>query len=337
MTFPAAAGTPITWTATATGGTQPLQYQFWIDVPGVGWTLARDYAAANTLLWTPSAGGDYRIQVWARNNGSAAPYDAVSTVVSFSITGTAAIVVSNLAADVPLPAAAGTPITWTATATGGTAPLQYQFWIDVPGVGWILARDYGAANTLLWTPSAGGDYRIQVWARNNGSAAPYDAVSTVVSFSITGTAAIVVSNLAADVPLPAAAGTPITWTATATGGTAPLQYQFWVDTPGLGWVPQGTVRARQRPELHARSRWFLPDPSLGAQRWFNGRLRSVQSCGVVHGDWSGTARYHQFDRGLYHCRQQSERRSHGRQHQAAGLRRFSTSSGSTSLERAGRS
>jgi len=125
--------------------------------------------------------------VWARNGGSAALYDAYSSVVSFSTTGagTAPLLVTGLQASVPLPAPVGVPMTWTATATGGTAPVQYEFWIELSGTGWVLVQGYDTSNTLLWTPGTAGVYRIQVWARNGGSAALYDAYSSVVTFTIT--------------------------------------------------------------------------------------------------------------------------------------------------------
>jgi hypothetical protein len=76
-------------------------------------------------------------------------------------------------------------MTWTATATGGTAPLEYEFWLSGPGVDWVVIQPYSLSSTLLWTPSATGTYRIQVGVRNSGSTAAYDAVSSVVLFSIT--------------------------------------------------------------------------------------------------------------------------------------------------------
>ena len=239
--FPSPAGTSITWTATATGGIAPLQYQFWLDVPGSGWTLVQGYGPSASVTWTPSFGGTHRIQVWVRRSGSTALYDAYSNVVSFSVTGPAPLVVTGPTPSVTLPATAGTPMMWTATATGGAAPLQYQFWLDVPGTGWTLLRGYGPSASVAWTPSFGGAHRIQVWVRNNGSTTTYDAYSSVVSFSVTGPAPLIVTSPTATaggnpVTFPATTGTPLTWTATSTGGGPPTQYVFWIDVPGTGWM-----------------------------------------------------------------------------------------------------
>ena len=78
--------------------------------------------------------------------------------------------VANLGADVPLPTTVGTPMTWTATATGGVAPLQYQFW-RYSGGAWTMVQDYSSSNTYAWTPGAGdvGYNAIEVWVRSAGS------------------------------------------------------------------------------------------------------------------------------------------------------------------------
>jgi len=71
------AGTTITWSATATGGDQPLQYRYNLSNAATAkWTIAQDYSAASTWTWTPSQGGEYEVRVWVRNAGSTADYDA---------------------------------------------------------------------------------------------------------------------------------------------------------------------------------------------------------------------------------------------------------------------
>jgi hypothetical protein len=186
VTLPVAVGTPITWTATSTGGAAPINYEFWINVPGAGWTLAQGYSTSSSLAsWTPTVAGTYLIQVWARNSGSAALYDAFGDVVSFQV-GTTPLSVTGVSPNVTFPVAVGTPITWTATSTGGAAPISYEFWINVPGAGWTLARGYGTTSSMApWTPTVAGTYMIQVWAKSSGSTAAYDAFSGVVTFTIT--------------------------------------------------------------------------------------------------------------------------------------------------------
>ncbi|HEY3383832.1 MAG TPA: S8 family serine peptidase, partial [Vicinamibacterales bacterium] len=81
------------------------------------------------------------------------------------------LVITGLTTNQPFPAAVGTPISWTATTTGGVVPISYEFWINVPGAGWTLAQGYSTSSSMAsWTPTVAGTYLIQVWARNSGSA-----------------------------------------------------------------------------------------------------------------------------------------------------------------------
>jgi hypothetical protein len=75
-------------------------------------------------------------------------------------------------------AAAGTPVTWT--ATGGcdvTDTATYQFWQQPPGGSWSMVQDWSTSPTFNWntTGDATGTYNFQVWARNHGSSASYEA------------------------------------------------------------------------------------------------------------------------------------------------------------------
>ena len=56
------------------------------------------------------------------------------------------------------------------------APLQYQFWRLDAG-GWNMVQDYSTLSAYTWTPTAAdvGPHAIQVWIRNAGSTAPFDA------------------------------------------------------------------------------------------------------------------------------------------------------------------
>ena len=73
----------------------------------------------------------------------------------------------------PLPPfAAGNAVTFTATATGGTATREYAFWIYNRGTAaWTFARPYSGSSQFTWS-AAPGTYNVQVWVRNVGSAFP---------------------------------------------------------------------------------------------------------------------------------------------------------------------
>jgi hypothetical protein len=237
--FPVSFGTPITWTATATGGTAPLQYQFWRLRQGVGWTMVQDYSPSNTFTWTPGVaeGGTYSLQVWVRSAGSSAIFDAWRGFENFAINGPAAVMVTSFTTNVSFPSPVFSPITWTATASGGVGPLLYQFWRLRQGVGWTMVQDYSPLNTFSWTPveADAGSYALQVWVKSSVSSALLDAWSGTGNFQITPPGPIHITSLASSVALPTTVGTSITLSATATGGSPPVQFMFWLRDGSGAW------------------------------------------------------------------------------------------------------
>ncbi len=133
--------------------------------------------------------------------------------------------ISSITPSPALPVVFGTPITWTVTATGGTAPLQYRFFRYDAGV-WNMVKDYSTSNTFSWTPAFAdiGQHDLAVWVKSNGSPNQFDTTKDTGFFNINGLATV--TALTANPTLPRAFGTAITWTATATGA-APLTYRFY--------------------------------------------------------------------------------------------------------------
>jgi hypothetical protein len=227
--FPAKAGQPITFTAAASGGSAgPIQYQFVrYDESAGTWSIAQPYGTSRTYTWTPgsNAVGNHVVQVWVRSNGSSANYEAWGTTGMFAVNIDP--LSSGLVADAVFPVPSGTPIKWTVNATGGVAPLQYQFSVYRESVGWTLAQDYSTSNTFAWTPPADGTYVVQALIRNAGSTNTYDAWTNSGYFTVGANGVAQMVRVTADKPLPVSAGSTVTWTGVATGGTAgPLQYRF---------------------------------------------------------------------------------------------------------------
>ena len=77
---------------------------------------------------------------------------ALVFVVGASVPVVAQSVTSvTLTSDVAAPQPPGTRITWTATATGGVAPVQYKWWLW-DGEAWT-PRAWTASRTFVWTPT----------------------------------------------------------------------------------------------------------------------------------------------------------------------------------------
>jgi hypothetical protein len=69
------------------------------------------------------------------------------------------------------PALAGTTVTFTATAAGGTAPYEFKWWLW-DGATWTVLEDWSTGNTFAWTPSTPNpNSAVGVWVRSAGKTA----------------------------------------------------------------------------------------------------------------------------------------------------------------------
>ena len=151
----------------------PYTYQFWMhDAATMAWT--NPYSGANdSFVWTPTSVGSYSWQVWVQDaKGDLAALNAVPTPFSLTSAVPSQVTLQSSAATHVV----GVPEIWTATGTGGTAPLSYRFllWNESTGQ-WSTLRDYSTENTVPWTPAVACSYLMQVWVRSAGSAAAFDA------------------------------------------------------------------------------------------------------------------------------------------------------------------
>jgi N-acetylmuramoyl-L-alanine amidase len=279
--FPTLVGTAVTWTARTVGGSAgPLQFKFLRYSAQTGaWQLVQDYSTARTYSWTPTWGdeGSHVIQVWVRNAGSSATYDAWLGTGSFEIRAAALQLTSD--AVFPVPPTAN--VRWKAEVADPSASLEYSFYVYNRGNGgWSLARPYNASNTFNWTPGSAGTYAFQVWARRSGSGAQYDLWRGTDFLDVFSSPARL-KPLAVSSSFPVSVGTPITWTATASGGTTTaLEYRFIIFNQTTGW------RVLQEYSSNRSVTWTPTTQEAGTnalQVW----VRSVGSASVYE-DWQGT-------------------------------------------------
>jgi hypothetical protein len=217
-------GTTTTFTAHATGGLAPLEFRWWL-YDGTAWNLARDWSTSNSLSWRPSVvNPTAAVGVWVRSAGATGDPD-VTRGLSFPIL-TAPVTLGALVSDRASPQPPGTVITFTAPASGGLAPLEFRWWL-FDGVSWHVAREWSTSNTFTWAPSAANpNAAVGVWVRGSGTTAGAD-VTRGLAFPIVRPA-LTLSALTSSMASPQAPGTPITFTASTSGGTAPLEYRWWL-------------------------------------------------------------------------------------------------------------
>ncbi|TMC82193.1 MAG: hypothetical protein E6J08_05580 [Chloroflexi bacterium] len=193
----APAGTPVVITASYSSCTNP-QYEFWVQSPGAGWSLAQAYSPSNTLKWSTAgrSPGSYRFSVWTRDLSSPGTYgtapNTYDSFTAFQYTLTHVCTAVTVSQAPATSAKAGTVVTITAAASGCGNP-QYELWYLPPGGTWTLARGYASGGTFMWSTggSPAGSYRFSVWARDASSPgtggtppATYDAFSAF-AYSLT--------------------------------------------------------------------------------------------------------------------------------------------------------
>ena len=173
------AGTPVMWTADASSGTGRVEYRFIRYSAQQGaWTIVRDWSLDPQFAWTPSTGdyGSYSLQVWARTAGSEVAYEDWRSSDLFAVVPSE-VTVYGLHWDAAR-ARAGQAVTLEAVAGGGSGALEYRFVQFEYATGrWSVIREYAPSNRAEWTPTpgSGGEYAVQVWVREAGSMAAYDA------------------------------------------------------------------------------------------------------------------------------------------------------------------
>ncbi|HTV02203.1 MAG TPA: S8 family peptidase [Luteitalea sp.] len=274
VSAPRAPGTTVTWTAAATGGSAPYQYQF-VVFDGSTWQDAGPWSSASTFAWTPStANANYQIAVRARsawNTGAREFAVSQAFAIRPMVTGL------TLTPGLPSPQPSGTAVTWTAAATGGQAPYQYQF-VLFDGSTWVDAGPWSTSATWTWTPSsANASHQVAVRARSAGNSGAREmAVSQAFVVKPRVTAIALTPSVAA----PQAPGATVTWTAVASGGEGPYQYQYvlfngstWVDvgpwttTNTLAWTP-AVANAGYQIAVRARGAWHTGARELAVSQAF---------------------------------------------------------------------
>lgn len=258
-TAPQAVNTTVTFTATPAGGQSPYQYR-WAVWNGSAWTVSA-WGSSNTYAWTPtSVNSGYKVEVRVRSAWDTGAPELTKSM-DFPIS---AAIISGLTntPDKAAPQLPGTTITFTAAATGGTAPYQYR-WAVWNGAAWAVTA-WSTSNTYVWTPAtANASYKVEARARSAGSAAGPEATRSV-DYPINAKVASVA--VVSDKAPPQGLGSTITFTATPSGGVAPYQYRWavwngstwaltaWGTSNTYAWTP-GSTNASYRVEARVRGSW----------------------------------------------------------------------------------
>ncbi len=212
--------TPITLTATATGGAD-VQYQFWVynSSPTPAWSELQAYSPSDTCVWNPLVQGYYYLTVTAQDG-------LTGTEVSAGAWYTILCVPSPYPIITPQPPQpVGTPITITA---GPEDPyLLYTVAIYCPDTSpaWTILLYDSSTATCVWTPTIADNYLISISVTNTDTGEVGNWTSCCSIYN-----PLAAVSFMAVPASPQPINLPIMLAALSEGG-CDVQYQFWVYNP----------------------------------------------------------------------------------------------------------
>ncbi|MBQ6568718.1 MAG: hypothetical protein IJL87_00510, partial [Clostridia bacterium] len=209
-------GDTATWNASVSNASGSVQYKFDLYKNGSK-IVTGSYGSSSSYSYTFTSAGSYNVEVSAKCGSD------VVTGSSSAITVTAPpLSVSSITADKSGTVSAGTAIRYTATAAGGTAPLQYSFSVYKNG-SVISTGSYSSSNTFNYTPTTGGQYSVKVTVK--------DAAN--LTASATSSLIFVTEDLAISSISVSKSGSNTTFTVNSNGGTGGNKYSVYVYANGV--------------------------------------------------------------------------------------------------------
>jgi PKD repeat protein len=201
-TEPVALGN-VSFTSTFRGGT-PLIAFTWQFGDGTS-------ASTQNATHVYGAGGTYTVTLYVNDSGG----HAVQDQFLLTVVGTLSFGISAY----PNPTDQALPVNFASLLTGGTAPFSYS-WVFGDG-GRSTVPDPSHSYSLV------GFYAARLWVNDSVGASQNASVTVRVDSSLS-----IVSVTAA--PSPAALGTPVDFSASATGGSLPYTYSWAFGDGGIG-------------------------------------------------------------------------------------------------------
>ena len=202
-----------TFSATASGGSGSYSSYQWY-VSGV----AQSGQTASTFSYSPVSSGSYSITVTVTD--SLGTTSAQSTAATVAVNAVLSVTVSPIswAMDV------GQSKTFTATPVGGSGSYTvYQWYVD------SALQNGQTASTFSYSPVSSGSYSITVTVTD--SLGTTSAQSTAATVTVSASPTVSIAPVG---PLTMDAGQVQTFTATVSGGSGTLSYQWYLDGTAVG-------------------------------------------------------------------------------------------------------
>ncbi len=220
-----AANTAVTMAGKASGGTSPYKFAYYYK-KSTDSTYTKAYVTASGSVYTkntsvsfkPTTAGTYNVKINAKDDNG--------TVVSKEFTVKVTSELKNSSTISATSVTANTAVTMTGKASGGTSPYKFAYYYK-KSTDSTYTKAYvtssGSAYTkntsVSFKPATAGTYNVKINAKDDNG--------TVVSkeFTVKVTAELKNSSIISATSVKA--GTEITMTGKATGGTSPYKYAYY--------------------------------------------------------------------------------------------------------------
>lgn len=169
-------GDPVTWTASAQGGSGSYRYRFELS-RGASAVYTGSYAASGSFTYAMTQPGSYTLTCTVSDGTGTASATSALTVTSVD-----ALTLLGIEAAAPSSYLATQTHSWTANATGGTPPYRYRFQL-AQGSKSLATRDYSASADYSYTFTTAGQYSLKVTVKDSAG----DTASDTLSFTASPT------------------------------------------------------------------------------------------------------------------------------------------------------
>jgi hypothetical protein len=167
----------ILFTAEAACGSTPEYAFYWLPPGATAWQGLRDYSTVNQLIIDPNSydAGEYRIQVWARNESwfwpDKRPEAWTARLFNIDSACEGVSLVSNTAS----PSSAAGQVVLSASTRHCGNP-EYRFWRRDPSGVWSILQDWSSSSAATWETggASSGAHDFQVWARRVGQPVSFE-------------------------------------------------------------------------------------------------------------------------------------------------------------------